>query len=478
MLMGYKRIPHHIIFDVKFDGRLKARLVAGGHRTPDVPKEESFSTVVSRKAVQLVFILAKMNNREVCAGDVGNTYLYSKRKEKVYIVAGPEFGPEIEVKRLITHKALYGLKTSAAWFHEHLSVKLRRMGFCPSKVDQDLWIQRTSSNGYEYIARFVDDVIAFADNPRQIMNEIKSIYVMKGVGKPEYYLGGDIITLSPEWEKEGITTAFSAKTYIKNCIPKLAKMCEKEQFKAYKTPFREDYHPELDTTPLCDSEKTSKYKSLVESANWCIMLGRFDIAYATSTLARYTMAPREGHFEAMERVFGYLSHHADCHIPIDIQEPSGQKEANMSYGFDWVEFYPDAVENIPDYMLPPKGKEAKLTGYLDADHARDKVTCRSVTGIIVLSNNTPILWLSKRQKTVETSTYGSEMVAARIAVGIIIEMRYKLRMLGIPIEKHSMLLGDNKLVVVNTTLPSSMLKKKYQACNYHQVREAIAAGFI
>ena len=41
-----------------------------------------------------------------------------------------------------------------------------------------------------------------------------------------------------------------------------------------------------------------------------------------------------------------------------------------------------------------------------------------------------------------------------------------------------MLLGNNKSVVVNTTQPSSMLKKKHQACNYHQVREAIAAGFI
>ena len=30
----------------------------------------------------------------------------------------------------------------------------------------------------------------------------------------------------------------------------------------------------------------------------------------------------------------------------------------------------------------------------------------------------------------------------------------------------------------NTMLPSSSLKKKHLACNYHKVREAIAAGFI
>jgi hypothetical protein len=89
-------------------------------------------------------------------------------------------------------------------------------------------------------------------------------------------------------------------------------------------------------------------------------------------------------------------------------------------------------------------------------------------------NNMPLTWLSKRQKTVKTSTYGSELVAACIATDLIIEWRYKLRMLGVVVEESSMLVGDNMSVVLNTTLPSSVLKKKHQACNYHRVREAIA----
>ena len=86
--------------------------------------------------------------------------------------------------------------------------------------------------------------------------------------------------------------------------------------------------------------------------------------------------------------------------------------------------------------------------------------------------------MSKRQKTVETSTYGSEMVAARMAVDLIIEIRYNLRMLGVPLDGPALLLGDNRSVVVNTTVPSSQLKKKHQACNYHRVREAIAASIL
>ena len=129
-------------------------------------------------------------------------------------------------------------------------------------------------------------------------------------------------------------------------------------------------------------------------------------------------------------------------------------------------------------MLFPQGELATLTCYVDADHARDKVTGRSVTGIVMLLNNTLITWMSKWQQTIETSTYGLELVAARIATDLVIEMRYKLRMLGIKLEEFSVMVGDNIAVVINTTSPSSTLKKKHQACNYHRVREAIAAGFI
>ena len=51
-------------------------------------------------------------------------------------------------------------------------------------------------------------------------------------------------------------------------------------------------------------------------------------------------------------------------------------------------------------------------------------------------------------------------------------------MLGIPVEKKSVMMRDNMSVVLNTTIPSSMLKKKHNACAYHRVREAIAAGII
>ena len=207
-------------------------------------------------------------------------------------------------------------------------------------------------------------------------------------------------------------------------------------------------------------------------------LGRFDIAFATATLARYCMAPRIGHYEAAQRIFGYLKNFNKGQLFIDpsknVQRQLGEKRSMES----WEEFYPDAEEDIPPNMPEPCGKKAQITVMVDADHARDKVTRRSVTGILLFVNNTPMIWITKRQKTVETSTYGAELVAGRMATELVLEMRYKLRMLGIPVEESSVVLGDNMSVILNTTLPSSILKKKHNACAYHRIREAIAAKII
>jgi hypothetical protein len=116
-----------------------------------------------------------------------------------------------------------------------------------------------------------------------------------------------------------------------------------------------------------------------------------------------------------------------------------------------------------------------MTVYVDADHAHDLVTRRSITGILVMLNNAPVRWVSKRQKTVEISTYGSELVASRIAIELILEVRYMLRSLGVVLDGPSLMLGDNMSVVLNTSIPSSFLKKKHNAIAYHRVREAIAA---
>jgi hypothetical protein len=96
-------------------------------------------------------------------------------------------------------------------------------------------------------------------------------------------------------------------------------------------------------------------------------------------------------------------------------------------------------------------------------------------GIIIFLNGAPIMWYSKKHNTVETSTFGSEFVALKIATKMLRGLRYKLPMMGIPIVGPSYVYCDNNSVVMNSTAPASTLKKKSNSITYHAVRWAVAA---
>jgi hypothetical protein len=132
----------------------------------------------------------------------------------------------------------------------------------------------------------------------------------------------------------------------------------------------------------------------------------------------------------------------------------------------------------PPNAPEPRGNPVNMYGFCDSDHAGDRVTRRSHTGIILFLNRAPITWFSKKQNTVETSTFGAEFVALRIAVELIKAQRYKLRMMGVPIDGPCTLFCDNEAAVKNSTIPESTLKKKHNAIAYHRVREAVASETI
>ena len=134
--------------------------------------------------------------------------------------------------------------------------------------------------------------------------------------------------------------------------------------------------------------------------------------------------------------------------------------------------YDDVSEEVPKDAPAPLGKTVMTTTYVDANLYHDWTTGRAVTGTLHFLNGTPIDWFSKRQNTVETATYGSEFVAARIATDQVINLRLPLRYLGVPVLDKSYMFGDNKSVVTSSSIPHSKLNKR------HRVREAIAAKIL
>ena len=88
---GYKKFRVHLVFDVKHDGRHKSCLVADGHLTGE-PIESVYSSVVSLRSLRIVSFLNELNSLELWGADIGNAYLKARTKEKLYIIAGKEFG--------------------------------------------------------------------------------------------------------------------------------------------------------------------------------------------------------------------------------------------------------------------------------------------------------------------------------------------------------------------------------------------------
>ena len=125
-------------------------------------------------------------------------------------------------------------------------------------------------------------------------------------------------------------------------------------------------------------------------------------------------------------------------------------------------------------MPEPRGVGFTIRAKVDADHASDSVTRRSRTGFLVFLNSAPVYWHSKKQTSVESSSFGSEFVAMKQCCEYLRGLRYKLRMMGIPCEGPAYIQGDNQSVLANTTIPDSTLKKKSQSICYHFVREGVA----
>jgi hypothetical protein len=146
--------------------------------------------------------------------------------------------------------------------------------------------------------------------------------------------------------------------------------------------------------------------------------------------------------------------------------------------YEWTDFYKYAEDPQPPNAPTPRGRHMSTHCFVDSDHAGDKATRRSQTGVLIFCCRAPILSYSKRQNSVETSTYGSELVAMRQAIDLVKALRYKLRMFGIPIDGPTDIFCDNESVFKNVSKPESVLSKKQHSISYHSAREAVASGIV
>ena len=119
---------------------------------------------------------------------------------------------------------------------------------------------------------------------------------------------------------------------------------------------------------------------------------------------------------------------------------------------------------------------------IDIWNSNNNINIRNFHHVVVEYNifviPLPIIWYSKIHNTVENSTFWEESVALRIVTNLLISLRYKLIIIGVPIEGADVIFCDNEYVYRNASFYESHLNIKHQAICFHQSSECMASDKI
>ena len=157
-------------------------------------------------------------------------------------------------------------------------------------------------------------------------------------------------------------------------------------------------------------------------------------------LSSHLLLPGEVYLYAAVHVMANVGQKYDSRLVYDLS----YSEINCSVleKCDWLEFYCDAEEALQVNVPEPWGNEVDICMLGDSDHAGDKVSHRSRSDFLMYVNTTPVHWFSKKPSTVETSVFSTESVAMKQGIDALRGLRYKLKMMGIPISGLSYIYGN------------------------------------
>ena len=160
-------------------------------------------------------------------------------------------------------------------------------------------------------------------------------------------------------------------------------------------------------------------------------------------MSSHLALPRKGHMEQVMQIFGYLRKYHNAELVFDPSDPMINEQDFERKDWASSEFgHVEGRQDLPPNMPEPRGLGFTIVAKVDADHASDTVTRRSRTGILVYLNCSMIHWCSKKQASIESSSFGAEFIVMKQCCEYLHGLRYKLRMMGIPCVLRPQLGGD------------------------------------
>lgn len=439
---GSNVISARWVFDVKYADnggveKFKARLVARGFsQRYGIDYEDTFAPTMRMDSLRVILAIVAMEDLECHQVDVNNAFTESENSEEIYM--RPPEGVEIargNVLRVL--KSLYGLKQAARDWYNCLCSALRKLGFESIPSDPCIFVNHKGI----VIGTWVDDLVIAGPNILDIKDfkeKLAEIFKIKDLGEIKKILG-----LKVTRDRRSRVLYLDQTSYID-------KMLNDLQMR------HEPHHPvhipingyDALVPAILDDERVPDkvYRQFIGSITYVMANTRPDIAFATNKLAQFMADPAQYHLTAVKHLLRYLR---------------STKQMALRYG----------------------PEDPNLRGYSDADYGGDKVGRKSTIGNVFMLAGGAVSWLSRKQRSVATSTTEAEYIAmstcAKHAVWLsqlLRDVRYAQYLGDNPWTVN--LLGDNQSSIALIRDPQIHERSKHIQIAYHNVRDRQRRGEV
>jgi hypothetical protein len=448
---------------------------------------ETFSPTSIPTTVRYISAHAAAYQRPMFQCDVSTAFLNAPLEEEIFIEPpeGYRTDPNV-VWRL--NKCLYGLKQSARAWNQTLSRALATIGFQVSTADPCMFTRPTPGHEGEQdiMSVHVDDIRGSAPTPEaadKVLHDIKKLFDITINQPTDAFLG-----VETKFLPDG-SIQLHQEAYIKRMLQRFGMTT----CKTVATPMTRDELSKSQCTPVEDlnnkeaKQQATLYRAMVGSLNYLAVWTRPDIMFAVSQLGRFLENPGKPHHAAARRVFQYLQGTPDYGItyPAGINKDGVATSTgiiNRAFPVVAKQHRQEGEKKGERVCEGPGGKKESLTAttevFADSSYATNPDTRKSTTGVYVCVNGRAVLWYSKQQPVVATSTTEAEYIALSQGTKEALWLRKLQGDLQDEPRGATRIYEDNQACIRLAANPEAHARTKHIDIRFHMIRDYVEQGAV